>query len=83
MSETDAFYECLRKWDSCRAEQVEKFERLIRECRLINHSSGVVERLQRIQAIADELDRFSGGEVSFTGFIRELARHGLNEKGEA
>ncbi|MFO0467621.1 MAG: hypothetical protein ACK5ZS_01540 [bacterium] len=62
-------------WTDDRVEELEDLGTLLREAAAINHGSNCLERIQRVIALADALNRedFPRGCESLHSFLRRLA----------
>lgn len=63
-------------WPEERREQLVHLEYLIRECRAINTSSNIIQRLQGLEHLAEELDHGKIRPLSFMSWLKNEAMKG-------
>jgi hypothetical protein len=59
-------------WTDLRCDQFEKFELLLHECSSVDSANRIIDRLRRIEMLAEELDDFAS---SFRQFLRQVLLH--------
>lgn len=67
------------KWTESRWDELQLVKQILRECRLLNHGSGIVERIRFLEKTAEQLEgSIRAGRTGFTRFLEEQAIAEIN-----